>query len=212
MKSYALALAAVLSLSSISLSLADDQPGQQAGKADQSRITKMIENWPDVSKKAASATMEKYGPPRGVTEDMLVWEDTGPWKRTIVYREPVEHKFPVPHKDVLEQFVDMNVPVDKFDELAAYDGSVIVERTKGEISARCDKEAMNFLAINLAKDVVSGKKSVEEARQAYAKTAMDFMNGKKSPLTQKFQFEVAKGNTADPDKPVQMAGKSAPAE
>jgi len=46
----------------------------------------------------------------------------------------------MPHKDVLEQFVNRNVPVEKFKELAQYDGSVIVERTKGEISARCDKE------------------------------------------------------------------------
>ncbi|MEX2153654.1 MAG: hypothetical protein WD825_09970 [Gemmatimonadaceae bacterium] len=56
------------------------------------------------------------------------------------------HSFPKPHTDLLEQFIDYRVPVDKYDELAAYDGSVIVERTKGEISARCDKEAMNFLA------------------------------------------------------------------
>jgi hypothetical protein len=53
---------------------------------------------------------------------------------------PVDHYFPVRHPDVLEQAVHYRVPTDKFDELAAYDGSVIVERTKGEISARCGKE------------------------------------------------------------------------
>jgi hypothetical protein len=181
----------------------------QSKAIDREWVNKTISGWEEVSKKAANSMIDKYGLPNEGTESMLIWRDTSPWKRTIVYRDPVEHKFPVPHKDVLEQFVDMDVAPDKFDDLAAYDGSVIVERTKGEISARCDKEPMNFLAINLAKDVASGKKTVDQARQTYAKTAMDFMKGKKSPLTQKFQFDLAKGNTADPDQSVQMAGKSA---
>lgn len=84
--------------------------------------------------------IEKYGAPNEYTESMLIWNNNGPWKRTIVYKEEVDHHFPMPHKDVLEQFVNRNVPVEKFTELAQYDGSVIVERTKGEISARCDKE------------------------------------------------------------------------
>jgi hypothetical protein len=53
------------------------------------------------------------------------------------------------------------VPPDKFDELAEYDGSVIVERTKGEIAARCDLEGANFLALNLAHEIVTGKRSVD---------------------------------------------------
>ena len=39
-----------------------------------------------------------------------------------------------------------------FDELAAFDGAVIVERTKGEMSARCDREAANVLALNLVSE------------------------------------------------------------
>ena len=30
------------------------------------------------------------------------------------------HTFPKPHTDLLEQFIDYRVPVDKYDELAAY--------------------------------------------------------------------------------------------
>ncbi len=48
--------------------------------------------------------------------------------------------------------------MDKYEDLAMFDGSVIVERTKDEISARCDKEEMNLLALNLANDVAAGKK------------------------------------------------------
>lgn len=84
--------------------------------------------------------------------------------------------------------------------MAAYDGSVVVERTKGELSARCDKEEMNFLAINLANDVAKGKLTTDEARKQYAQQAMKFMTSKeKPPYTQKLQFEITKGKTADPD-------------
>lgn len=54
--------------------------------------------------------------------------------------EEIDHSFPMPHKDVLLQVINYRVPPDKFDDLAEYDGSVIVERTKGEIAARCDGE------------------------------------------------------------------------
>ena len=62
--------------------------------------------------------------------------------------------FPAPHPDVMKQAIDYRVALDKYDDLAMYDGSVIVERTKGELAARCEMEGANFLAINLAHDVV----------------------------------------------------------
>jgi hypothetical protein len=48
--------------------------------------------------------------------------------------------------------------------LAVFDGSVLVDRTKGEMSARCEGEAANFLALNLADEIVHGKKDVATAR------------------------------------------------
>ncbi|MGQ0560790.1 MAG: hypothetical protein ACT443_02830 [Gemmatimonadota bacterium] len=64
--------------------------------------------------------------------------------------------------------VETHEPWDKFDDLAAYDGSVIAERTKGVLSARCDKEGANFLALNLAHEIVTGRRTVEDARARYA--------------------------------------------
>src|ERR1700730_5479015 len=49
--------------------------------------------------------------------------------------------------------------------LAVFDGSVLVDRTKGEMSARCEGEAANFLALNLADDIVHGRKDVESAER-----------------------------------------------
>ena len=79
--------------------------------------------------------MEKYGAPDEMTDMLLIWRDNSPWVRTVVYGYEVDHNWPAPHKDVLEQFVHYDVDPDYFDDLAKYDGSVIVERTKGEMSA-----------------------------------------------------------------------------
>ena len=113
------------------------------------------------------------------------------------------HSFPMAHTDFLEQFVDYRAPVDKYSEIAEYDGSVITERTKGEMSARCDMEELNRLALNLANEVATGKRSVKEARKFYAETAMAFKQGKTSAYLTALQFDVRKGATADTDQPVQ---------
>ncbi len=179
-----------------------------AANVDKAEVTRIIASWPDVSQKAAKAMMEKYGAPQGVTPAMLVWQNNGPWKRTIVYAKPVQHNFPMQHMDVLEQFVDYRVPPGKFDQLAEYDGSVVAARTNGELSARCDKEAANFLAINLADEVVSGKRSVKEARAEYAQQMMAMMGGQSAPLTEKLMVVSPTSETADPDKPAEAMKKS----
>jgi len=202
--------------------LGQDPKGKDMGsKASPSRgsvskeaCDEILAAWPEEARKAAKTAIEKHGPPSEATESMLIWNHNGPWKKTIAYREEVQHDFPMPHKDVLEQVIDYRVPVDMFDDLAAYDGSVVCERTKGEISARCDKEEMNFLAINLAHDVASGKRNVEDARAYYAKAAMAFMKGEKDPYTQGLKTGSAGTaeagaskkdmGTADPDKPAKM--------
>lgn len=159
-----------------------------------------IANWPTNPKKVAQEMMSKYGEPDVSSAKMLVWNNNGPWKRTILHVEEAPHQFPKPHTDMLEQFIDYKVPPEKFDEVAMYDGSVVAQRTVGEISARCDKEEMNFLALNLANDVATGKKTVQQARDYYTRAVMDFMKGKMDPYVQKLQFTVPEGGTGDPDK------------
>lgn len=159
----------------------------------------IIADWPETSKKVAKTIKDKYGEPDGKMADMLIWHNNGPWKRTIVWRDTVAHHFPMPHPDLLEQVIDYKVPLDKYDDLAMYDGSVIIERTKGEISARCDKEGANMLALNLAHEVATGAKTVKEARSFYAQTIKNFMAGKSSSYLERFLFKVPKDNTADTD-------------
>ena len=170
------------------------------GRVDAAIVDGITESWAAIPKKVAGKMIERYGLPNEATPSRLIWFDTGLWKRTIVYRDEIPHNFPKPHTDVLEQFVDYRVPPEKFSDLARYDGSVIVERTKGEVSARCDMEEMNFLALNLMHDIVTGRRTVEEARKFYAETAAAFMTGQSSPYTDALQFAARSDDAADPDK------------
>ncbi len=170
------------------------------GVVDLTAVESIIAGWSDIPKKVARTTIEKYGPPNEATPSRLIWFDTGPWKRTIVYRDEVPHNFPKPHTDVLEQFIDYKMPLGKFDEVAAFDGSVVPERTKGEVSARCDMEEMNFLALNLAHDIVTGARTVEDARREYAEQATAFMLRRSAPYTEGLRFAPGRGDTVDTDQ------------
>ena len=164
-------------------------------------IETIVTGWPDKQREVAKHIIEKYGLPNGgTTTNRLIWLEHGPWKYSIICREEIPHNFPLKHMDILEQAIDYRVPPDKCNELAAYNGSVTVRRTKGELAAMCDKEAMNFLALNLAHDIIIGKLSVEAARQAYTAAAVAFMKGEQPPYTQALQFQVPQKNTGDPDQ------------
>lgn len=196
MKHTSLALAVSLALGCGSVIAHDDagknRAGAQAGmqKPTKQSVMSIIGKWEKTSRFAALQTIQKYGPPAEATPTRLVWFDNGPWKRTVITNEPTNHDFPMPHQDVMEQTISYKVPPDKFDELAAYDGSVYVDRTRGELSARCDLEAANFIALNLAHDVVTGKRSVEDARKEYADLVVAKMTGKGSvPYAEKLVFE-----------------------
>ena len=122
----------------------------------------------------------------------------GPWKR-IVAKAFYRHEFPAPHIDAIESVIDYRVPPEKFAELAAFDGSVIAERTAGEVSARRHDEEANCLALNLMHDIVTGAKCVEEARAYYTEEFLDYRRKQPTPYMQKLRFAPADGAAADPD-------------
>lgn len=159
-----------------------------------------LAGWSQASRMAAEEMQRKYGAPDEVTPTMLVWHDNGPWKRTVISRDETPHSFPAPHPDVMEQVIAYRVPPEMFDELARYDGSVIVERTKGEMSARCDKEGANFLALNLAHEIATGRRTVEGARRMYAEQIMAMKAGRPAPYTERLMFQPP-ADGRDPDTP-----------
>jgi len=161
----------------------------------------VVEEWPEESREAARLVLDKYGEPSETTPTQLVWHDTGQWKRIVATRVFYPHQFPAPHIDCVESFIDYRVPTEMFSPLAEFDGSVIVERTAGEVSARCHDEEANNLALNLMHDIVVGEKTVEQARDYYAKEFLDYRRGKPTPYMEKLHFEPD-SDTADPDRRV----------
>lgn len=169
---------------------------------DSGRKSDVIQTWPEESREAAQLVIDKYGEPHEGTETLLTWFNLGPWKRMVASRTFYEHNFPAPHIDSVESVIDYHVAPGKFTPLAEFDGSVVVERTAGEVSARCHDEEANFLALNLVHDIVTGQKSVEEARKYYAKEFLDARRKKLTPYMEKLRFDPGNGAAADPDSPV----------
>jgi hypothetical protein len=162
-------------------------------------VQEVINDWNAMSKKAAKLTIEQYGPPNEATQSRLIWYNNGPWKRTTVSRDEIPHDFPQPHTDVIENVINYSVPVEMFSELAKFDGSVIVERTRGEVSSRCDMEAANILALNLMNDIVTGKLNAEKARDVYCEVISAFMMNRPASYAEKLQFDVPTDVNYDTD-------------
>ncbi|MBD3250061.1 MAG: hypothetical protein GF381_00595 [Candidatus Pacebacteria bacterium] len=153
-------------------------------------VNQVLETWSDDERSVAQNIIDKYGQPDGWSDQMLIWHDNGPWVLTQVTKRSTQHDFPMPHTDIVEQFVYFDVPEDKVDQLARYDGSVTVKRTEGLIGARCHDEPANFLAINLAHDIVVANLSVKQAKEKYLQSLKDFRLGKPTPYMEGLQFAV----------------------
>ena len=164
-----------------------------------------MKSWPMASQMAVKDMVTKYGKPDEATPTMMVWNNKGPWAKTVVFKEEYQHNFPMPHTDLLQQWVGLKVPTDKLNDLAKYDGSVVVERTTGMISARCDKEGANFLALNLAHDIIMGKRTVEDARQMYGQEVMKMKAGEMTEYTKGLMF-TTNSNASDPDMALDKKG------
>lgn len=162
-----------------------------------------LKGWPEAAQKAAREMETKYGKPNSAASDMITWNNNGVWLKTVVYKKEMKHNFPKPHTDVIEQWINYRVPVKDFCKLATYDGSITASRTNGTISARCEKEAMNFLALNIADDMLKNNKTSDQARDEYSKEAMAFMEGKKPVYAQKLNF-TADISAPDPDVATDM--------
>ena len=114
-----------------------------------------IAHWPDDAREAAQQVIEQYGEPDEVAINWIIWHRRGQWKRIVASRSVHKHNFPVPHLDSVESFIDYRFPIEKTSDLLAFDGSVVVNRTTGEVSARCHDEQANFLALNLMHDIAT---------------------------------------------------------
>lgn len=173
-----------------------------SGSFDADLAKQIIDSWPETAKMAAENTIKFYGPPNEATPTQLIWYKNGPWKRTIAFRDEVPHDFPEPHTDVLQQFIDYQVPAAKMGELAQLEGSLVIDRTKGEVSVHCDNEGANILSLNMMHEIVTGKRTPQEAREFIAKEIVEYLMDRSAPYAENFQFELPVGPQWFTDSPL----------
>ncbi len=163
----------------------------------------IIAKWAERPRLGAAGMMAKYGDPQEATPGMLIWHNQGPFKRITVMNLETPHDFPLPHVDFLEHTISYNVPQDKVGALIEFDASSTINRTVGELSARCDLEGHNVLTLNLDHDIVMGKKTVQEARMAFGEIVTQDVLGQHPAYVEALQFTPATmAEAAFSDSPV----------
>ncbi|MDP9387249.1 MAG: hypothetical protein M3Q48_04820 [Actinomycetota bacterium] len=110
----------------------------------------------------------------------------------------VAHNFPAPHTDFLTQVIDYRVPPDKITQIAEIDGSIVVDGTKGEVAARCDAEAANVVAMKIVHEIVTGKRTVEEATEAIAQNTVAYNMGRSAPYAERMLVARSAGRYRGP--------------
>ena len=175
--------------------------GPAAAQPGAAAAADLVEDWPSAAKTAAEAMLRKYGVPQEATATQLRWRDNRPWARTVVHKAGAEHDFPAKHADVLEQAVPYRVPLNFFEPLATFNGSVAADRTRGELAARCDREETNILALNLAHDIVRGQRTVAQAREAMGAGLREIGAGRVPDDARELRLGPPQGDPRDPDTP-----------
>ncbi|MBI5240749.1 MAG: hypothetical protein HY926_09775 [Elusimicrobia bacterium] len=159
----------------------------------EARAVAQTAGWSSLSRLVARQTIEKYGPPDYVLADRLQWDAHRPWKRIVVF-----NALAAP----LEQAVGyegstrgLTGPV-----LFPYGSSAYSDGR--DLAARSNSEELNRLCLNLADDIVQGRRSVAEARRLYRRTVSLALSGKASPYMDRLRLPVAAPETSRTDYPL----------
>ncbi len=171
-------------------------------KQNKDDVRNMIGGWPERPRLGATLMLEQYGAPTEAGDEQIVWRSQGPFKRITVTRAEHHHDFPKPHMDFLEHTIDYRVPQDKVADLIAFDASSTINRTAGELSARCDLEGHNVLTLNLDRDIIEGKKTVAEARKAFGDNVVQDVMGTHPAYVEELQFKPSGKSARFSDQPV----------
>lgn len=150
----------------------------------------IIRSWPPRERAVARELIEKYGEPQQFDRHALAWFDNGNWKRTIVYRRPPRLAKGTPARGFLQQTIGYIVPEDKLAELRRFSDRLQANSTAGELTFTSYSEATNLLGLNLADEIVIGRRSVAQARAFFSRASRLAASGKSSPYLARLRFEV----------------------
>jgi hypothetical protein len=160
----------------------------------------IILSWPTYSYRLARLMIDKYGQPSEATDQRVIWHDNGPWKRTVVHRDAPGRTYNR-SRGRLEQSVAYNVPAQKLDALARFDKSIEAAVNEGLLTASSDDESANILALNLADEVLRGRRTAREATDFRQNVSRLRDSGRSSPYFERLMFvrRVRVPKPASPD-------------
>lgn len=160
------------------------EPAPSEIVTDAYRTQNVIADWPERSRALAESLIQEYGIPDEAAPSRLSWKGREPWSRVLVERDALDAARPT---GVLEA-VAYEVPLRRWRELGRLGRGVDYDPVAKELIARTGSEATNRLALNLADEVVRGKRTAEEARAFYDETVALSVAGKSSPYMKRLLF------------------------
>ena len=169
----------------------------------------VISAWPSPNKTAAQALIEKYGQPDGVMDRELVWNDRTPFHKVAIFRDSQQVDFPTSHQAYIENAVNYKVPSSKVADLIQFDPGLVPDLVRGTLASHGDSEKQNILALNLADEIVTGKRSVSSAKSFMRSTQSTEASGRTSGYSDRLLFTPS-GET-NPNTNVNPADQSMPA-
>lgn len=159
-----------------------EEPGLDDISLSGSTPESIILQWPTYSYRLARFMIAKYGQPAQSSDVRLVWVNAGPWKRSVVYRVPIDGGAR------LEQEVEYDVAEDERGELLLFAREAGLSVESGRLVAVSNAESDNFLAINLADEIVRGKRSAKKASDFRRQILRLQDSGKSSPYLERLLF------------------------
>jgi hypothetical protein len=145
----------------------------------------VIIRWPEAPRSLAGLMIKKYGKPDEMVSSQLSWNDRVPWTRIVVFRDP---EAPGRADHLLQSVAYGKVALDRWRELTSIGRGAVYDPVTQELSARSDREETNYLALNLADEVVRGRRSASAARGFYDATLNLSLYGKSSPYMSRLLF------------------------
>jgi len=156
--------------------------GQRSQDSEQARAFAQAATWPDIPRQQAFMLIDRYGPPQHISEASMEWEGRWPWKRVSV---SAEHPL-----SPLTETVSCRIPQNKLSDLARYPHGLMADARRGELSARSNREDLNFLSLNLAMDILTDQRTPEQASEYFNRAIGLHYAGKSVPYMDKLLFDV----------------------
>lgn len=141
-------------------------------------------SWPEGARRLAEAAVGEYGEPDAAVPDRLTWGARRPWTRIEVFRDAVSSERPAR----LLEAVPYAVPTRRWRVLNAFDRGVTYDPVRVELVARTDSEATNLLALNLADEVVQGRRTPADAERFFDETSRLLAAGGASSYAARLMF------------------------